>query len=557
MKQPHKDEGYRAMSGEKLNHRSQRIGYKIGRSAAIMQLLSILVISVLCVGMFYQQVMGIYSEQCSRAADVVTQRMAHLYPDEDLGEALSALGSSYGCDIAIYEQTSLVYRTNEGMTVPSDVSSAVLSQGNTLFSRTTIGGAPYYAAYAPAKGDDGKVTGIYFCAVPIQSALTKIDTVMGLCALACVVLLGANIAYLSVTIKRRVSYPLGRLTELAQAMNGGQLRMAMGQGSKTYSKDEIGVLTQVFEETSVRLSGYIAEISEVLEAISHGNLTVAARQEYIGDFQSIRKSLDDILTQLNGTMAQIHNSAQQVSTGSENMASASQSLSQGASEQAEAVHVLERTVDEITQHVDQTAETATEISRKARKMGADISASNQKMDAMMDAMREIQDSTEDISKIIKTIEDIAFQTNILALNAAVEAARAGSAGKGFAVVADEVRSLAGKSAEASNNTSGLIARSIAAVDQGRRIADETAQQLRVVVADTTEIVESIGQIADASKVQAESVAEVQSQIGQISSVVQSNSATSEQSAATSQELSSQASVLRDLIDKFRLAQGSY
>lgn len=234
------------------------------------------------------------------------------------------------------------------------------------------------------------------------------------------------------------------------------------------------------------------------------------------------------------------------------MSTASQALSQGSVEQTGAVEELEGTIRCVTQSVKQTAQNAQRAREQVGGMSRQLAEGNQKMQEMIAAMGEISDSSNEIGKIIKTIEDIAFQTNILALNAAVEAARAGTAGKGFAVVADEVRSLAAKSAEASQSTSALIGRSITAVNQGTQIADATARQLENVVKGAHGIEETINGIAADAQTQAGAVEQIQDQIGQITSVVQSNSATAEESAATSRELSAQANVLKQLVKTFRL-----
>ena len=293
----------------------------------------------------------------------------------------------------------------------------------------------------------------------------------------------------------------------------------------------------------------------MLEAIASGDLTAQITHEYVGDFASIRTSLNNILQRLNSTMRQIVASSEYVSSGAEQMSAVSQTLSQGSTEQTGAVEELEETMRSVTDSVMQTAENVQHAREQIDGMGHQLAEGNQKMQEMITAMGEISESSNEIEKIIKTIEDIAFQTNILALNAAVEATRAGAAGKGFAVVADEVRSLAAKSAEASQSTSMLIGRSIAAVNQGTQIADATAKQLENIVTDAHGIVETINGIATDAQTQAGAVEQIQEQIGQIAGVVQTNTSTAEESAATSQELSAQASVLKQLVQTFRLRQG--
>ena len=355
-------------------------------------------------------------------------------------------------------------------------------------------------------------------------------------------------------IKKTVSQPLHNLTELAQTLEQGDLGVNRQHGAVAGidSNDEIGILSKSFDSTFKRLRDYIGEISNMLEDIAGGDLTGQITQVYVGDFASIRTSLNDILQKLNSTMGQIVTSAEHVSGGAEQMSTASQALSQGSVEQTAAVEELEEAIRSVADSVKQTAENVQRAREQVDGMGRQLVEGNQKMREMITAMEEISDSSNEIEKIIKTIEDIAFQTNILALNAAVEAARAGTAGKGFAVVADEVRNLAAKSAEASRSTSVLIGRSITAVSQGTQIADATGRQLESVVTGAHEIVETINGIAADTQIQAKAVEQIQNEMGQITSVVQTNSSTAEESAATSQELSTQASTLKQLVRTFHL-----
>jgi len=321
------------------------------------------------------------------------------------------------------------------------------------------------------------------------------------------------------------------------------------------SKDELGVLAVNFNKTVSRLRdyvNYINEISDVLNQIAEGNLVFDLTYDYAGEFAKIKDALINISDSLNDTMAQINQSSEQVSSGSDQVASGAQALSQGATEQASSVEELAATINEISAQVNKNAENAEEASSQVNETATELENGKRQMKSMTDAMSQINHYSGEIGKIIKTIEDIAFQTNILALNAAVEAARAGAAGKGFAVVADEVRNLASKSADASKSTASLLEATMKAVQEGTTIADATALSLEKIVAMSEKSAELVHEISDASRDQAVSVNQVTQGIDQISSVVQTNSATAQESAAASQELSGQAQVLKNLVSRFQL-----
>lgn len=367
------------------------------------------------------------------------------------------------------------------------------------------------------------------------------------------VLIGILSLLFALYIVQSISRPVKELDTVADKIANGDLNQSI-----TYrSKDELGYLAVNFNKTVERLRDYVKyidEISDVLRQIANGNLMFQLTYDYAGEFSKIKQALEDISSSLNSTMGQINQAADQVAAGSDQVSSGAQALSQGATEQASSVEELAATINEISSQVKTNAANAQQGKEMAEAAGSKIEEGNLQMNEMTKAMADISEKSGQIGKIIKAIEDIAFQTNILALNAAVEAARAGEAGKGFAVVADEVRNLASKSAEASKSTAALIEGSIQAVERGTRLADETAYTLIEVVEHANNVVGVIEDIARASNEQASSIAQVTQGIEQISSVVQTNSATAEESAAASEELSGQAQVLKNLIGQFKLKQ---
>lgn len=358
--------------------------------------------------------------------------------------------------------------------------------------------------------------------------------------------------FFSFVIIQGIKVPVLEIEEAVSRLAQGDLEIQLSYTSQ----DELGVLSDQVRELIRKLRTILDDENKFLAQMATGDFTVdsVCEKEYTGTFQPLLLSFRAIAEKLNDTLLQIRDSSAQVASGSDQVSSGAQALSQGATEQASAVEELAATINEISQKVNQNAESAQQANQMAITVGSEMHSSNEKMQEMMQAMDEISNCSGEIGKIIKTIEDIAFQTNILALNAAVEAARAGSAGKGFAVVADEVRNLAGKSAEASKNTSALIENSLKAVENGTMIADATAKSLLETAKGVEEVAGIISQISEASNNQASAVTQITTGINQISSVVQTNSATAQESAAASQELSGQSQIMKNLVGKFRLRE---
>lgn len=382
-----------------------------------------------------------------------------------------------------------------------------------------------------------------------KASMTTKTVIIVIMAVIAVVTLLITV-FLAVYVTKGLTGPIKELETAVTDMAEGKLEISV-----TYeSRDELGMLSDSLRSMAGTLKDIISDEDYVLGAMADGNFNVSLDNEekYVGDYESLLRSMRKINYSLSDTLTQINQSADQVASGSDQVSSGAQALSQGATEQASSIEELASSINEISQQVQSNAENAVEASKKAIHTGQQMEESTEQMQEMMHAMQEISSSSKEISKIIKTIEDIALQTNILALNAAVEAARAGSAGKGFAVVAEEVRNLASKSADASKGTAALIEGSLKAVENGSRIAEETAKVLTEAADGAKELTGTIDKISQASNTQATSLGQVTQGVDQISSVVQTNSATAEESAAASEELSGQAQMLKNLVGRFQL-----
>lgn len=365
----------------------------------------------------------------------------------------------------------------------------------------------------------------------------------------------AILVFMIFMVSMGISRPLKKLSVIANKIAEGNLDVKVD----VKSSDETGLVAQAMSNTVAKLKSYIDyinEISLVLNQISENNLVFELKYDYTGDFSKLKDSLLRIRSTLTRTIDQITDTSYQVADRASQVSGGSQALAQGAQEQASSLEELVATITNISDQVSQNAKDAFRAEEMVGSVSGKLKESNEKMQDLITAIQDISTRSGEIGKIIKTIEDIAFQTNILALNAAVEAARAGEAGKGFAVVASEVRSLASKSAEAAQSTTSLIEGTIHAVDNGTRIADEAAVSLTEVVNNAFSVLQTITRISQASENQADSIAQVTIGLNQISEVVQTTTSTADASAAASAQLSGQAEALKELVSQFNLDHAS-
>ena len=369
--------------------------------------------------------------------------------------------------------------------------------------------------------------------------LAKTSSIMMISVIAVAVIIAI---LLGIFISRMISNPVKEMVEAADILAQGDINVDI----KTDAKDEVGRLAEAFR-------GMIANIHnqvKVAESIADGDLTVNV--EVRSDRDLLNMKFKEIVDKNNEVMNNIVIAADQVAAGSQQVSDSSMALSQGAAEQASSVEELTASLEEVSSQTDVNAKNANDANALAEGAKEGAMKGNEKMQEALVAMEEINESSSNISKIIKVIDEIAFQTNILALNAAVEAARAGQHGKGFAVVAEEVRNLAARSADAAKETTEMIEGSIKKAEAGTRIANETAEALNKIVEDVAKAANLIGDIALASNEQASAIGQINQGIMQVSQVVQSNSATSEESAAASEELSGQADLLQEMVGRFKL-----
>lgn len=351
-------------------------------------------------------------------------------------------------------------------------------------------------------------------------------------------------------IIKAIILPLEKLDDVTVQIAEGNLHVNI----EHHAKDEMGDLAHNLRKSIRILSSYVEDISHAMKEFSNGNFDVQPEVEWKGDFINILDSFMYFEKNMASTIKNIQSVADQVSAASEQVSASSMELAEGASEQSRITEELTATIGNVSAQIRDNADNAEDIRKDVESVGQELEASNEKMQEMAHSMEDISHSSQEISKIIAAINDIASQTNLLALNASIEAARAGEAGRGFAVVADQVSTLAAQSAEAAKESTSLIEDSVHAVEKGMVIADEMASQLENVVAGSRQIIFKVNGIAEASEAQAQEMLQLSEGVDRINGVVQTNSATSEECAAASEEMTAQAETLKDLIRHFKVGK---
>lgn len=487
----------------------------------------------------------------------------------------------FGCDITldyIIDLVSEMQLTENGVPVLIDGDGNIMLHGNDALSPRLENGEAVITSVNDAGGDYGAVvsalsdgiymdknkdfdgTEKYFLFTKLSSAdwtigyvCPKNDIDGSLNGLAVIytiltlVFLAGGTAVVAMVIKAQLK-PLKQINLAAEKIAAGDLSAQFDYSSD----DSVGALCNNFARCTDMTRRYISDISEKLDRLADGDFTVSVTEDYIGDFAPIKESMTNIIASMRNILNNIEVVSGQVNLGAANVAQTSTILAEGVFDQTENLKKLNSDMAVIIEKVKDSDKNAGEARQLAAGAMDKLRLSSDEMNKLLGAMSQISEMSAETAKIIKTIDDIAFQTNILALNASVEAARAGAAGKGFTVVADEVRNLAGKSAEAAKRTSKLINETAEAVASGAALADSTAKALSDAVKDTARVDENIGRISDSAKEQSEFMDSVFSGINAISQVVNTTSDNAQSGAASSEELSGQASMLSQLVSGFKL-----
>ena len=472
---------------------------------------------------------------------------------------LDKLKAGIKCDFTIFSGTTryatTIFDNNGNRVVGTDMSekvqNAVIANGQNYIGTAEIVGQNYYVSYEPMRDIDGMTVGAYFAGLSSAESDALTSSMFWTSVIIAAVVLVVSLILIALILTKMVIKPIEYADRLANDMSAGDLSGNAVKGVK-FGNNELGDFIRQLQATEATLGSYIDDIKNVLAKMAEGDFTVKSQVDYVGDFTDIKvsfgkisESLREIIIGISETSANVSNGALQVSDGS-------QTLADGTTRQAASVEELSATIHDVAEKVEDNARNAKQAGSISSDSVEKIELQNAEIQNMLAAMDEIKAKSDEIRNVIKAIDDIAFQTNILSLNASVEAARAGEAGKGFAVVADEVRTLATKAAESAQQTGTLINATIAAVEKGTVIAKGTADTMKEVIDLSYKTNDYLGGISEASVQQAEAIKSIEQGIEDISSVVQQNSATAEESAAACAELNNDSKMLQNQIAKFKV-----
>ena len=425
-----------------------------------------------------------------------------------------------------------------------------VKNGKVYQDRTNINGKQYFVHYEPMKDTSGQIIGAYFAGYSADSYNNALVKTIGITVVVSLALVAVAVVVLIIRMKKDIQKPIAALvTECEDIKN---IELNKERRNFKFNNDEIGQLAEELIESKQTLNSYVRDIVSVLETMADGDFTKQPSIAYTGDFKTIEKAFAQIHSNLGEIISNVSQSSYNVSLGAEQMASGTQALAEGTQRQSATIDELSSTVMGISEHVNKTAENARSASEISLDCANIMQEQTVEMQNLIDAMDIVEKKSEDIAKVIKAIEDIAFQTNILALNASIEAARAGEAGKGFAVVATEVGTLAAKSAESANSTRAIIDSTLDAVGKSIAIARDAAGAIDNVTEKSKQAADLVKEIALDSTSQAEDLNQATKGINDISEVIQNNSSTAQQSAASCEELSSQSKIMLDMVDKLKV-----
>ena len=550
--------------GKAESRKVKKLGNRLSIAVGVLVLVTVMIMISLNYYASEALVYKLLEEECVGVSKTLVYELSKQenIDMEDKNVLLDDLKEATGLEFSITKGDIRTYTTimdggkrTIGTKIAANIEEIVLKGGKEFIGEVDVLGIPYIGRYVPYTDSDGDV-GVLFVGVPSKEAHDEVFSKLIISVGVGLVIMIISLVFIRIYMNRKVAVPLGRLVEYAARIGQGNFAKddSLSLTAQAKGNDEIALLARTFEKMQTGLATINGELIGLFSELGRGNWTVDVKNHeiFVGQWGDLVKSLERMLSEVNNVLGQVISVADQIALGSEQVSAGAQSLAQGSTQQAASIQELSATMLQIANGVEKNAENTRKASHLGAGAGDILEASQKEMSMMLVAMDDISKASSDISRIIKTIDSIAFQTNILALNAAVEAARAGEAGKGFAVVADEVRNLAQKSAEAAKETTDMIESSMIAVERGKELAGNTNEAFAKVAESAGSILVLVEEIAAAVAEEETSAKQISLGIDQISQVVQNNSATAEESAAASQELSAQSGALHESVKVFKI-----